>query len=67
MLGIDEAYLSRIINGYREPNGNIRESLAQILHSDQEWLFHKVQINDELTFGDRPAQAEMPADTARAS
>ena len=51
MLGIDEAYLSRIINGYREPNGAIRESLAEILRSDQEWLFHKVQINDELTFG----------------
>ena len=66
MLGIDEAYLSRIINGYSEPNGAMRESQAEILRSDQEWLFHKVQINDELTF-ERPAQAEMPADTARAS
>jgi transcriptional regulator with XRE-family HTH domain len=56
MLGIDEAYLSRIINGYREPSGNIRESLAEILHSDSEWLFHKVQVNDESPFGDQPGQ-----------
>jgi len=67
MLGIDEAYLSRIINGYREPNGNIREALAQILRSDQEWLFHKMQINDELSFGNQPAQAEMPVQAAKAS
>jgi transcriptional regulator with XRE-family HTH domain len=67
MLGIDEAYLSRIINGYREPNGNIRESLAQILHSDPEWLFHKVQINDELSFADRPGRADGSPNTASAS
>jgi len=67
MLGIDEAYLSRIINGYREPNGNIREALAQILRSDEEWLFHKMQINDELSFGNQPAEAQMPVQAAKAS
>jgi len=67
MLGIDEAYLSRIINGYREPNETIREALARILHSDQEWLFRKMQINDELSFGNQPAQAEIPVQTAKAS
>lgn len=46
MLGIDEAHLSRIINGFRQPSGDIREQLATILQSDQEWLFYRMQIND---------------------
>jgi transcriptional regulator with XRE-family HTH domain len=46
MLGIDEAHLSRIINGFRRPSGDIREHLATILQSDPEWLFHSMQITD---------------------
>ncbi|MBV8113953.1 MAG: helix-turn-helix transcriptional regulator [Silvibacterium sp.] len=46
MLGIDEAHLSRIINGFRRPSGDIREQLATILQSDPEWLFYSMQIND---------------------
>ena len=51
MLGIHEASLSRIMNGFREPNGEVRAHLAEILQSDPEWLFQKVQINDELSLG----------------
>ena len=47
MLGIDEAHLSRIINGFRQPTGDIREQIATILQSDPEWLFYRMQINDE--------------------
>ena len=47
MLGIDEAHLSRIINGFRQPSGDIREQIAAILQSDPEWLFYRMQINDE--------------------
>jgi transcriptional regulator with XRE-family HTH domain len=47
MLGIDEAHLSRIINGFRQPSGDIRVQIATILQSDPEWLFHRMQINDE--------------------
>ena len=46
MLGIDEAHLSRIINGFRQPSGDIREQLAAILQSDPEWLFYRMQINN---------------------
>jgi plasmid maintenance system antidote protein VapI len=46
MLGIDEAHLSRIINGFRQPSGDIRVQLATILQSDPEWLFFRMQIND---------------------
>jgi plasmid maintenance system antidote protein VapI len=55
MLGIHEASLSRIMNGFREPTGEIRGQLAEILHSDPDWLFHKVQISDDLNFADEPA------------
>lgn len=53
MIGIDEAYLSKIINGFREPSGNIRESIAEILNSDPDWLFQKLQITPEGPFADQ--------------
>jgi transcriptional regulator with XRE-family HTH domain len=50
MLGIHEASLSRIMNGFREPTGDLRVHLAQILQSDPDWLFYKMQTNDEFVF-----------------
>jgi transcriptional regulator with XRE-family HTH domain len=50
MLGIHEASLSRIMNGFREPTGDIRVHLAEILHSDPDWLFYKMQISDDVAF-----------------
>lgn len=47
MLGIDEAHLSKIINGFREPSDSLRERIAEILHCDPEWLFHKVFITED--------------------
>ena len=52
MLGIHEASLSRIMNGFREPTGDIRVHLAEILQSDPDWLFLKLQVNDEVAFVD---------------
>jgi len=52
MLGIHEASLSRIMNGFREPTGEVRVQLAEILQSDPEWLFYKMQISDEVAFAD---------------
>jgi transcriptional regulator with XRE-family HTH domain len=40
-LHIDEALLSRIINGYREPTPEQRARIAQILHKDEAWLFER--------------------------
>ncbi len=47
MLGIDEAHLSRIINGFRQPSVDIRTQIAGILQSDPEWLFYRLQISDD--------------------
>ena len=52
MLGIHEASLSRIMNGFREPTGDVRVHLAEILQSDPDWLFYKMQINDEVAFAE---------------
>jgi transcriptional regulator with XRE-family HTH domain len=52
MLGIHEASLSRIMNGFREPTGDIRVHLAEILQSDPDWLFYKMQISDDVAFAD---------------
>jgi DNA-binding XRE family transcriptional regulator len=47
MVGIDEAHLSKIVNGFREPNPDLRTQIAEILHCDPEWLFHKVLLSEE--------------------
>lgn len=47
MLGIDEAHLSKIVNGFREPNDSLRARIAEILHCDPDWLFHKVFITED--------------------
>ena len=41
ILGINEANLSKIIHGYREPSEAIRRSLASYLEADETWLFEK--------------------------
>ena len=43
ILRIDETVLSRILNGYREPHAELRESIAALLHCDQAWLFEETE------------------------
>ena len=38
-MQVDEAVLSRIINGYREPTPELRRKIAQYLGADEDWLF----------------------------
>jgi transcriptional regulator with XRE-family HTH domain len=44
LVGIDEAYLSRIINGVRVPGKQMQEQIAQVLGCDSEWLFQQTKI-----------------------
>jgi transcriptional regulator with XRE-family HTH domain len=44
LVGIDEAYLSRIINGVRIPGKQMQEQIAQVLGCDAEWLFQQTTI-----------------------
>jgi len=43
MLGMDEAALSKIVNGYREPGDALRKSIAGLLQSDEAWLFRRAE------------------------
>lgn len=45
-LGIHETVLSRILNGYREPESHLRQRIAAILKSDEEWLFTKLSVEE---------------------
>jgi transcriptional regulator with XRE-family HTH domain len=39
MVGIHETLLSKIINGFRAPDSQMRARIATILQSDETWLF----------------------------
>jgi len=39
MLGIHETLLSKIVNGFREPDAELRAHIAAVLKTDEEWLF----------------------------
>jgi transcriptional regulator with XRE-family HTH domain len=39
LLHIDETVVSKIINGSRRPSQELRTRIAEVLESDEEWLF----------------------------
>ena len=39
MVGVDEAALSKIVNGFRKPDEEMKIRIAQLLSSDVAWLF----------------------------
>ncbi len=41
LVGIDEANLSRIVNGVRVPKQKMRQEIATVLGCDAEWLFER--------------------------
>lgn len=45
LVGIDEANLSRIINGVQVPKQKMREDIAVVLGCNAEWLFERT-INE---------------------
>ena len=42
-LGLNEAILSKIIRGNREPTDAQRQMLAQYLEAEESWLFEKYE------------------------
>jgi transcriptional regulator with XRE-family HTH domain len=39
VVGIHETLLSKIVNGFREPDAKVRNRIAAVLKSDEDWLF----------------------------
>lgn len=46
-IGMNEASLSRIINGTRQPAPEIRLQIASILRENAEWLFQQAHVTEE--------------------
>jgi transcriptional regulator with XRE-family HTH domain len=57
VLGINEANLSKIIRGYREPSETQRVMLAKYLEMDAAWLFEKYE-NDAHAGASRHSNAQ---------
>lgn len=41
VIRIDEAVLSRIVNGFREPTTEQRRCIAEFFQRDERWLFER--------------------------
>lgn len=46
MLRIDETVLSRMVNGFREPDNDLKHRIADLLGSDESWLFQSGREQD---------------------
>lgn len=55
-LHMDEALLSKIVNGFREPTPAQRKSIAEFLNKDETWLFarHSGEVSQRAN-GDHSA------------
>jgi len=38
LVGIHETLLSKIVNGFRQPDPDVRARIAAVLKSDEQWL-----------------------------
>lgn len=56
ILGINEANLSKIIRGYREPSNSQRQLLASYLCVDEAWLFEKFESGMQPRLGKEQAR-----------
>jgi transcriptional regulator with XRE-family HTH domain len=43
LLGMDETVLSRIVNGFRDADPEVRAKIATLLASNEQWLFEPVE------------------------
>lgn len=43
MLGMDETMVSKIINGFREPSAEVRQRIAVVLQTEENWLFERAE------------------------
>jgi transcriptional regulator with XRE-family HTH domain len=44
LVGVNEGYLSRIVNGVRVPGQDTRLQIAKVLGCDAEWLFEQFTV-----------------------
>jgi transcriptional regulator with XRE-family HTH domain len=44
LIGIHETLLSKIVNGFRQPDPEVRARIAAVLKSEEGWLFSTADI-----------------------
>ncbi len=44
LLGIHESQLSKIVNGFRKPDAEVRAKIAAILACEESWLFSAGEV-----------------------
>ena len=49
LVGIHETLLSKIVNGFREPDPEVRACIAEALKCDAGWLFAPVETSPDAT------------------
>ena len=54
LVGIHETLLSKIVNGFRQPDADVRARIAAVLKSDEGWLFAAENVGMEI----RPTGSE---------
>ena len=71
MLHVDATVISKVINGFREPNADLRIRIAAVLKCDEVWLFERaddplLQIgNSDATPGSEPVDERQQSHTER--
>jgi transcriptional regulator with XRE-family HTH domain len=50
LVGVHESLLSKIINGFRQPDAEVRARIAAALQTDERWLFAN-QVDDKPAGG----------------
>lgn len=63
LLGMDEAMLSKIVNGFRHPSAELRGRIAGLLRCDETWLFEPVDVPSGSN-GEGPPQPERGGEPA---
>ena len=58
VVNMDEAVLSKIINGFREPTYAQRKVIAEFLQKDEKWLFEQYVIPSVSQRSDNGSQSE---------
>jgi transcriptional regulator with XRE-family HTH domain len=48
LVGIHETLLSKIVNGFRQPDADVRARIAAVLKSDEGWLFAAENVGLEI-------------------
>lgn len=60
LIGIHETLLSKIVNGFREPDAEVRARIAAVLKSEEGWLFAAEHVVPETPLSKDIASKAVP-------